>query len=74
MTNDNYNPGDDSEFGDPPGPNCNRRPTYRAAIFGLGRGERIVMVHGPTKIEDCGMYIHVDDIPAFLNERDRDEF
>lgn len=38
----------------------------RVAVFGMGSGMNVVCVNPPKKIEDCGMYIHVEDIPKFL--------
>ncbi len=38
---------------------------FRGAIFGANK-YGIAMVHGPKKIEDCGMYIHVEDIQEYL--------
>ncbi len=43
---------------------------YRAVIFGAAMDGEMRLVHGPTKVDDCGLYIHHEDIPAFLAEMD----
>lgn len=38
----------------------------RTAVFGVGSMMNVVCVNPPRKVEDCGMYIHMDDIEKFL--------
>jgi hypothetical protein len=38
---------------------------FRGAIFGVSK-YGVTMVHGPTTVEDCGLYVHVDDIEKYL--------
>lgn len=38
----------------------------RTAVFGCGSLMNVVCVNPPKKIDDCGMYVHVEDIPKFL--------
>lgn len=38
----------------------------RTTCFGLGSLMNIVCVKPPRTVEECGLYIHVEDIPKFL--------
>ncbi len=39
-------------------------PPFRGAIFGLNK-YGVQCVHGPKEAEDCGLYIHVDDLEKY---------
>lgn len=45
----------------------------RVVAFGMGSMMNVVCVQPPKKIEDCGMYVHVEDIPKFLEFQKRME-
>jgi hypothetical protein len=38
----------------------------RVVTFGMGSMMNVVCVQPPKKIEDCGMYVHMDDVQKFL--------
>lgn len=38
----------------------------RTVAFGMGSMMNVVCVQAPKKIEDCGMYVHMEDIHKFL--------
>lgn len=38
----------------------------RTVTFGVGSMMNVVCVQPPKSIHDCGMYIHMSDIPKFL--------
>lgn len=43
-----------------------KKPDFRSAVFGMAGFGRCVMVQGPTdKAEDCGLYVHVDDLEKY---------
>lgn len=49
-----------------------KKPNFRGVAFGIQANARkridecIVCINPPTRVEDTGLYIHVDDIQNFL--------
>lgn len=38
----------------------------KSAVFGTGSRGQVVCVKGPRDAEECGLYIHIDDIEKYL--------
>lgn len=39
---------------------------HKAVVFGMGTRGQIVCIKPPRDAEECGLYIHIDDIEKYL--------